>query len=104
MTGNHKTKTIFRVTNPNKQTFRLALRGRNAWAMKQLMDAGAAGCTPIKNPAPRWSAYIHNLRGFGVAIKTITEQHGGQFAGNHARYVLMANVTVISEVTKWQPH
>ena len=44
--------------------------------------------------------YVHNLRRFGVAIETITEQHGGAFAGNHARYVLMANVTVISEVTK----
>ena len=44
--------------------------------------------------------YVHNLRRFGVAIETITEQHGGAFAGNHARYVLMANVTEISEGTK----
>ena len=100
MTARKNNRTVYSVTNPNRQAFRLALRGRNDWAMKQLMDAGAAGCTPIKNPAPRWSAYVHNLRGFGVVIKTITEQHGGTFAGNHARYVLMANVTVISEVLK----
>ena len=90
-------KTVFSVANPNRQAFRLALRGRNDWAMKQLMDAGPAGCTPIDNPAPRWSAYVHNLRRFGVAIETITEQHGGAFAGNHARYVLMAKVAVIKE-------
>ncbi len=100
MTARKNNRTVYSVTNPDRQAFRLALRGRNTWAMGQLIRAEKKGCTPIDNPAPRWSAYIHNLRGFGVAIKTITEQHGGQFAGNHARYVLMANVTVISEVAK----
>ena len=88
------------VSNADKKSFRLALRGRNLWAMKQLMDAGAVGCTPINNPAPRWSAYIHNLRCFGVHIRTITEQHGGEFAGNHARYVLVSDVAVVSEVAQ----
>ena len=100
MTVGKNRRTVFSVANPNQKAFRLALRGRNAWAMKQLMKAGSSGCTPIDNPAPRWSAYVHNLRRFGVAIETITEQHGGAFAGNHARYVLMTNVTVISEVVK----
>ncbi len=100
MTCYCKTRTVFMVSNADKKSFRLALRGRNAWAMKQLMDAGAVGCTPINNPAPRWSAYIHNLRRFGVHIRTITEQHGGKFAGNHARYVLVSNVTVVSEVAQ----
>ena len=96
MTCYCKTRTVFRVSNADKKSFRLALRGRNAWAMKQLMDAGAVGCTPINNPAPRWSAYIHNLRCFGVQIRTITEQHGGEFAGNHARYVLTSDVVQLS--------
>ena len=97
MTASRNNRTVFAVTNPDKQTFRLGLRGRNSWAMKKLMDAGAAGCTPFKNPAPRWSAYVHNLRRFGVTIETITERHDGAFAGNHARYVLLAAVTVINE-------
>ena len=96
MTGNQNNRTVFMVSNADKNSFRLALRGRNLWAMKQLMDAGAAGCTPINNPAPRWSAYIHNLRRFGVHIRTVTEQHGGEFAGNHARYVLTSDVVQLS--------
>jgi hypothetical protein len=95
MTGNHHNRTVFTVTNPNEQPFKLMLKGRNAWAMQQLIDAGSAGCTPVKRPAPRWSAYIHNLRKFGVSIRTITERHGGDFAGNHGRYVLIAEVAII---------
>lgn len=56
------------------------------------MAAGPKGCTPISNPAPRWAAYIHNLRALGVAIDTIAEKHGGPFAGHHAKYVLASNV------------
>lgn len=56
------------------------------------MEAGAKGCTPITNPAPRWSGYVGKLRGYGVPIETIREKHGGEFAGTHARYVLRARV------------
>lgn len=70
------------------------LAGREAWAMNELALAGDDGCTPITRPAPRWSAYIHLLRRRGFAIKTITEPHGGAFAGHHARYVLCDKVTV----------
>lgn len=93
MTKNQK--TVYTVTNPNAKSFNLSLKGRNKWALDELSKAGENGCTPINNPAPRWSAYVHNLRGFGVMIKTVTEQHGGAFAGNHARYVLIADVAVI---------
>ncbi|MBB1498538.1 hypothetical protein H5394_10340 [Paracoccus sp. MC1862] len=68
-------------------------KGRDRWALEALMAAGPNGCTPINNPAPRWAAYIHNLRALGVAIDTITEKHGGPFAGHHARYVLRCHVT-----------
>ncbi len=67
--------------------------GRNRWALEELIAAGERGCTPIDNPAPRWSGYTHVLRGLGVPIETKTEPHGGPFAGTHARYVLMAPVT-----------
>jgi hypothetical protein len=69
--------------------------GRDAWALQELIDAGATGCTPIENPGPRWSGYIHNLRRLGFAIETIREPHGGPFAGQHARYVLRSKVRVL---------
>ncbi len=73
---------------------RMVLSGREAWALNQLHCAGTRGCTPIDNPAPRWSGYVHCLRKAGFDIETITEPHGGQFAGTHARYVLRSHVIV----------
>ena len=67
--------------------------GRDAWALSSLILAGAAGCTPIDNPGPRWSGYVHKLkRIYGLDIETITEMHGGEYAGKHARYVLRSRV------------
>jgi len=73
------------------QTF----EGRVAWALGHLADAGAAGCTPITHPGPRWSHYVFKLRREGLDIETVTEAHGGTFAGHHARYVLRTNVLVL---------
>jgi hypothetical protein len=72
----------------------MALSGREAWAMSELAKAGDDGCTPITRPAPRWSAYVHLLRKRGLAIQTVTEPHGGTFAGHHARYVLRDKVEI----------
>ena len=72
--------------------FTVTLKGRTAWALRQLMVAGAKGCTPIDNPAPRWSAYIFNLRRAGLDVETIHEAHRGAYPGHHARYVLHADV------------
>ncbi|WP_408093424.1 hypothetical protein [Rhodoplanes sp. SY1] len=63
-------------------------RGRTAWALDHLLRAGAAGCTPIDTPGPRWSDYVHKIRKAGVPVQTIDEAHGGAFPGTHARYVL----------------
>ena len=66
---------------------------REAWALDAMRVAGSIGCTPISDPAPRWSAYIHRLRSnHGLHIETVTENHGGEFAGHHARYVLRTTV------------
>jgi hypothetical protein len=73
---------------------RISVTGRDAWALQQLVKAGATGCTPINQPAPRWSAYVHNLRKLGIDIATIYEAHGGQFAGIHGRYVLKSNLAL----------
>lgn len=79
-------------------TTTLDLVGRDAWALMQLLLAGERGCTPIDNPAPRWSAYVFKLRRHGIAIETVNERHGGAFAGNHARYVLRTPVRVLEGV------
>lgn len=72
--------------------------GRDAWALKNLLDAGKRGCTPIDHPGPRWSHYVFKLRGMGFIIETIHEDHGGPFAGTHARYVLHSVVTIRQEM------
>jgi hypothetical protein len=67
--------------------------GRDAWALGNLIIAGAAGCTPIEHVGPRWSHYVWKLRTtYNVIIETIDEPHGGEFSGSHARYVLRSHV------------
>lgn len=73
------------------------VKGRDAWALQELHRAGAAGCTPIDTPGPRWSGYVHKLRGKGLNIETVTENHEGQFAGHHARYVLRSPISLVVE-------
>jgi hypothetical protein len=67
--------------------------GRDAWALGELIAAAGDGCTPIDNPGPRWSGYVFKLkRIYGLDIESITEMHGGDYAGKHARYVLRSHV------------
>jgi hypothetical protein len=89
--------TLYCITPSDGDPFRIAVAGRNKWALDRLRKAGREGCTPISDPAPRWSAYIHNLRRLGVEIETIHEAHAGDFPGHHARYVLRSAVSGISE-------
>ena len=70
----------------------LQFKGRDAWALDELIGAGPLGCTPIDHPGPRWSGYVHKLRRAGLDIETITEAHGGPFKGHHARYLLRSRV------------
>lgn len=79
----------------DKEPRKITVTGRDAWALDQLMRAGKTGCTPITNPAPRWSHYIWKLRGEGIDIETIDEPHGGAYRGTHARYVLRSKVRKI---------
>jgi hypothetical protein len=72
----------------------ITLKGRDAWALAQLVKAGAGGCTPIDTPGPRWSGYIYKLRKAGLVVETIHESHKGPFPGTHARYVLHSRVSV----------
>ncbi|QRM31969.1 hypothetical protein JO965_13790 [Microvirga sp. VF16] len=72
--------------------------GRFAWALFQLIQAADMGCTPIDQPAPRWSNYVFRLRRQGIVVETITEGHAGAYAGTHARYVLRSAVEVLKVV------
>lgn len=81
-------------TLPDGKAF--TVQGRDAWALLELLGAGEKGCTPIDNPGPRWSAYVFNLRGLGLAIETVHEIHRGPFPGSHARYVLRSQVEIIA--------
>jgi len=91
MTKYHVTARI----EPDGQTVRVV--GRDAWALRNLIRAGRRGCTPIETPGPRWSHYVFKLRRAGFVIETIDEPHGGPFAGNHARYVLHSEVSIVAE-------
>ena len=90
--GRAKRAGLYRITPETGDAFTIEAKGREAWALDRLRWAGAKGCTPIEQPAPRWSAYVHKLRGLGVPIETVREPHGGDFAGHHGRYVLRATV------------
>jgi hypothetical protein len=76
----------------------ITVRGREAWALLQLHSAGERGCTPLDNPGPRWSGYVHDLRKLGLEIETIHEPHAGSFPGTHARYVLRSRITILDQV------
>jgi hypothetical protein len=73
----------------------LQFKGRDAWALDALLQAGERGVTPIERPAPRWSHYIHRLRQAGLVVETIHETHAGAYAGHHGRYVLRSEVVVV---------
>jgi hypothetical protein len=76
-------------------------RGRDAWALVELITAGAKGCTPITHVGPRWSHYIWKLRTvYGLAIESVEEQHGGEFSGRHVRYVLRSSVAFADPIDR----
>lgn len=85
----------FKIVRTDGRTFDVTLKGRSLWALEQLIQAGAVGCTAIDAPAPRWAAYVFYLREAGIQIDTIAEAHGGAFPGHHARYVLRSNVAEV---------
>ncbi len=74
----------------------LELKGREEWALSNLLTAGNRGCTPIDTPGPRWSDYVFKLRRRGIDVETVTESHGGPYAGTHARYVLRGKIERLS--------
>ena len=66
-----KAGTVYQVTPTEGEPFEINVTGRDRWALDQLRLAGEAGCTRMHNPAPRWSAYIFNLREMGVDAEVL---------------------------------
>jgi len=95
--GRAKRAGLYRIEPEGGEPFMVEVKGRDAWALDRLRAAGQKGCTPITEPAPRWSAYVHNLRALKVPIETLHEPHGGEFSGTHARYLLRGTVTPMTE-------
>lgn len=87
----------YSIVKTNGQRTEIWVKGRDRWALDRLINSGRKGCTPITQPAPRWSHYIWRLRGMGVEIETVTEQNFGAFPGTHGRYVLHSTVSQIEE-------
>ena len=73
------------------------LQGRDAWLCKKLIERGDRGVTPIDEIGPRASHYAFKLRRAGIVIETVTESHGGPFAGTHGRYLLRTPLTILEE-------
>lgn len=90
-------QAVFTIQNGQESAFTIVVSGRTRWALECLKAGGKRGCTPIDTPGPRWSGYVHNLRGLGVVIETVPEAHGGPFSGTHARYVLRSHVERATE-------
>ena len=89
----------FRVLKTDGTEAQISVKGRDRWALENLIAAGPKGCTPLDHPGPRWSAYVHALRHeCGVQIETVHEKHGPPFEGSHARYVLISRVFPASGV------
>jgi len=75
----------------------LAVTKRAAFFLGELLAAGDRGITTINYPGVRVGDAIHKLRKAGVIVETQYEQHGGEFAGNHGRYILKSKVQRISD-------
>jgi hypothetical protein len=80
-------KIRVRLAAGSQQTF----VGREAWALKRLLDADRIGVTTVNHPAPRWSHYASRLRKAGLTITTDYVD----FPGNPGRYRLETRVAMI---------
>lgn len=87
------------VTLLSEQPRTFELDGRLGWTLAALAKAGTKGVATVERPAPRRSAYVHDLRKLGIQIETEMEAHDGDYPGQHARYRLAcaAQVTVLTD-------
>ena len=74
--GRAKRACVYQVQPEIGDAFAIQVTGREAWAFDRLREAGARGCTPRTEPAPRWSAYVFNLRGLAPARRSLDQLRG----------------------------
>lgn len=76
----------------------LVAKGRVAWCLKELLNAGDLGITGYDGSAPRVAAYIHTLRSlYHLEIETELETHSGSYPGRHARYRLRSEIRLLRD-------
>ena len=75
----------------------LALTKRAKFFLEEMLAAGSQGITTIDYPGVRVGDAVHKLRKAGVQVETHYEQHGGEFAGHHGRYILHSKVVRLSD-------
>lgn len=74
------------------------VKGRDSWLLRRLLQSGGRGVTTQELPAGvRASHYVYKLRKAGVVIESAEEQHGGDFAGRHSRYILKSSLEIIAD-------
>ena len=76
----------------------LALNGREAWCLNELVRAGTQGITSLAYPGACLSHYVFCLRRHGLAIDTASEANTGAFSGTHGRHTLKSRVRIVSAV------
>ena len=77
----------------------LKLTKRAEFFLEELLAAGSEGITTIDYPGVRVGDAIFKLRKAGVVVDTVYEEHGGEFAGHHGRYVLRSKVVGLDGFT-----
>jgi hypothetical protein len=76
----------------------ITVKGRECQTLDRLIAAGKQGITSLDHPGIRLAAYIFDLRrDFGILIQTDNENHGGEFAGSHARYTLVSEIECVGD-------
>lgn len=74
----------------------LLLPNRTVMILEEMI-AKPEGITSIDYPGVRVADAVLKLRKAGVDVQTIHEPHGGEFAGHHARYILISRVVRLAE-------
>jgi len=89
--------TTYHISPAVGEPFEVTVGGRERWTLRQLTKAGPKGVASVESPALRLAAYVCELRKKGVPIETLTESHGGEFPGTHARYIMRATITWVCD-------
>ena len=87
-------------TSANSEPLPFKLTKRAEFFLGEMIEAGPTGITTNDYPGGRVGDAVHNRRKAGVRIETQYEQHGGEFAGQHGRYVLPSRVIRLPDSTE----